>query len=40
MVAAVVEIDLDAGDRVAGQRSGLHRLGDPLLNRFDELAGA
>ena len=37
--AAVVEIDLEAGHRIAGQRAGLHRLADTLLGRLDELPG-
>jgi hypothetical protein len=36
--AAVVELDLDTRDRKAGQRSGLQRFADALLDRLDEFA--
>ena len=39
MVAAVVELDLDARDRIAGERTVLQRLADALLDRLDELLG-
>src|SRR6185369_1163010 len=39
VVAAPMEVDLDAGHRIAGQRAGFHRFVNPLVDRLDELLG-